>query len=811
MLEAIIKRLRFDKRGVSNVIVVMLSLVLVVIVVGNVVLWSYQMNQLDLERIQESVTVSNVTRVTRSSWFTAKNEYTISAGSRLSGSFTDTESLDSSYETFREEKTQVFNPSSYVPGESTTYVSGNILSLTSNDDAYMNFRSYPNYEVKYQESLEIGITTSTTYQDKVSMSFTPQVTADFAVVATAEVQGSSTNYQTKAQLIVGSATYQELKYRVKDITDWYPFCGLKRLRLDGGTSYSVKIQFCTSNVAGTAYIRNARIIIISLQSEYAESEGLSTTSSTSWQDKTTLSFTPPIDGDYLIVGSANYRGSNTNYYTKIQLIQDDMIVHVDTVGRPGADTTASYYTFGVMRKVNLNASQHNFKIQYCASAPPAIAGINYAHLLAIKLTQFDNNSYAESEAESIPAASNAWYDKVANTYTADASSYLMIGSISYKSGSTSYSVGLDFQTESVSRQSPLAELRDATTYESAFFMTSQTLGAGIKTDKIRWMGESTSARVKSARLISCKLPILTQTAEVEFTGNSNTQNWTQLEWTIDSSFTTADVATTFQLYNFQTSQYPSGGDGYMSDTIGLADMTRNQTITSSPADFRDFGGNWKVRIRGIKATDTQFELKADWIEFKPTTSDIYRLDISNSFSIDLSTYPLGYIHGIEISIRYNATENAEKWFLKAYNWTASSFSDAGFNNTQGNQPVLNAWNDYAINVTDRWANYVSNNGTILLRFLDEGLSMNQTVAEVDFLAVRAIIDGARFDLRNSSPLTTHIVAIWIANSTNHQRYEANLFINSGEAAIYVRSDLKLPADDFITKVVTERGNISVFP
>jgi hypothetical protein len=38
MLEAIIKRLKHNKNGVSNVIVVMLSLILIVVIVANVVL-----------------------------------------------------------------------------------------------------------------------------------------------------------------------------------------------------------------------------------------------------------------------------------------------------------------------------------------------------------------------------------------------------------------------------------------------------------------------------------------------------------------------------------------------------------------------------------------------------------------------------------------------------------------------------------------------------------------------------------------------------------------------------------------------------
>lgn len=99
----------------------------------------------------------------------------------------------------------------------------------------------------------------------------------------------------------------------------------------------------------------------------------------------------------------------------------------------------------------LDTTLHNFKIQYCSSGTSGIAGMNYAHIAAIKLSQFDVNYYAENEAESLPSASNTWYDKVVNTYSADAGDYLIMGSISYMSGFTSNSVGLDFQAESTSR------------------------------------------------------------------------------------------------------------------------------------------------------------------------------------------------------------------------------------------------------------------------------------------------------------------------------------------------------------------------
>ena len=60
MLKAIIRHLKSDERGISTVIVVMLSLILIVVIVSNVVLWSYQMNQFDWERMQEKIEIISV-------------------------------------------------------------------------------------------------------------------------------------------------------------------------------------------------------------------------------------------------------------------------------------------------------------------------------------------------------------------------------------------------------------------------------------------------------------------------------------------------------------------------------------------------------------------------------------------------------------------------------------------------------------------------------------------------------------------------------------------------------------------------------
>jgi hypothetical protein len=175
----------------------------------------------------------------------------------------------------------------------------------------------------------------------------------------------------------------------------------------------------------------------------------------------------------------------------------------------------------------------------------------------------------------------------------------------------------------------------------------------------------------------------------------------------------------------------------------------------------------------------------------------------------LSTYPLASIETVEIQLRYRADDAGEKWYLKAYNWTAATYSDNGFNSTAGHTPTT-GWDYYTVILTDQWSSYVQNNGTIYVNVVDAGSDGTQTTIDIDFLGVRVGIDWTRFTFENDGSLTAHLVSLWINNSTIHQRYDINVFINSGETLNYTRSDISLPSGEYTVKVVTKRGNTAVF-
>jgi hypothetical protein len=125
------------------------------------------------------------------------------------------------------------------------------------------------------------------------------------------------------------------------------------------------------------------------------------------------------------------------------------------------------------------------------------------------------------------------------------------------------------------------------------------------------------------------------TSEVEFTGSSNTQSWYQLVWTVDAAWTAASVTVTIQVYNYTLGGYSTSGNGYNSYTSSSTantDETKTQTITINPTSFRDASGNWKTKVKGVKITTTQFDFKADWVEFKSSHYIEYTVSTEFLFS-----------------------------------------------------------------------------------------------------------------------------------------------------------------------------------
>lgn len=240
------------------------------------------------------------------------------------------------------------------------------------------------------------------------------------------------------------------------------------------------------------------------------------------------------------------------------------------------------------------------------------------------------------------------------------------------------------------------------------------------------------------------------------------------------------------------------------------ELTNTESLTRSSwsTTEEEYATNVGTKVSGAY-TDTQI-VNGTYETFREsnTTQDSYGLDLTGACTLNLTAYPRTSLNSLEIQIRYRASDSLERWFLKAYNWTKMEYSDAGFNTTAGDLPT-SQFRFHTVNLTNAWQSYMQSNGTVRVKFCDMQLDANQTTVDIDFLGVRAVIDGARFSLRNQGSITCHVVAIWIVNSTKHERYSADFFLNSGAISDYVRLDISLPKTGCIVRVVTERGNIAI--
>ena len=878
-MQAITKRLKRGKRGISTVIVVMLSLVLVVIIVSNVVLWNFQMNQLDIDRMQETLSLTNVARTT-TPWLTAQNEFSISAGKILSGTYTDTKVSDGLHETFREEPqgSEGFNPSSYLTVGSTSYVSGSITNLISNDGVYMNFRSY---------SSTLQTDAFIAYRDNATATIDAPKERTWTGASTAwgsqddlPTAGSPVRWVRVAYCPLESRSYEKIVVTLSDD-------GYLDAYIWDGTTWTVTNDIASPGTTANAYKcfdvayekTSGRALLVYSRGTTTNEIGYTIwTYGSGWGSEQLLDL-PYTSGIVRWVSLASCPGTRADTGDDNEIALMYLDANVDVYGYTwNGSTWGNMSATAVWDATAAIATEECIAVEYEQTTGEAMfiwadststdfyyrtwngAALSSNTLLDITTAGGVGNWVtlkadpvsddllfmvvdAGSDLNTAYWDGSAWTARAEHDATVDTNAQrpadfawepaggkgLLVwgttaGQITYKTFTAPDTWGPQQNPTMGANIHPWIQLRTNTRSIAGDTLILGAVLEGTVFDlgAIRWDG--TTFTIIGTNTITADTTVITYecfeirfrifepptqfTCEVELSGTANAQNWTQLEWTADLAFTTPNVTTTIQLYNFATSQYPTIGDGYMADSIGQTDVTRNQTITANPTYFRDSGNKWKIKITGTKTDTVPFELKIDWVRFKVAPSDSCRLDINNSFIIDPATYPRSDIYGIEIRIRYNVTGNGERWFLKAYNWAAASFSDAGFNTTGGSQPALGEWNEYAITVTAQWSEYVNGENVVRVEFFDEGLNTNQTVVGIDFLGVRATMSDAQVEIKNSSPLTIHIVAIWITDATNHQHYSVDLFLNSGESAEYAIESL--PQGAFVAKVVTERGNTAVF-
>ncbi len=171
------------------------------------------------------------------------------------------------------------------------------------------------------ESMGVSTTTSADFNDgnKVTATLTPATPGDYLIVADAQVKHSDTSTQAECQLLVDGNPFHKLVIRPRSTDAWVPWsCVLGAITSEAlgqfdATEHVLKIQFRTSDVADTASIRRARIVVLRLDTfknfYYAEALSRSFTVDASYVTKLTNAPTLANAGDHLIFAAAHIDGT----------------------------------------------------------------------------------------------------------------------------------------------------------------------------------------------------------------------------------------------------------------------------------------------------------------------------------------------------------------------------------------------------------------------------------------------------------------------------------------------------------------------
>ncbi|MEM3453433.1 MAG: hypothetical protein QW835_07420, partial [Candidatus Hadarchaeum sp.] len=271
-------------------------------------------------------------------------------------------------------ETKSYNPTNYNLLNNTKYISGTVNDLSSDDNStYLSFKSYPSAfsgDVQFAESeAQSTYNSSTTYQDKATLTWTPAVADNYLIIATAEIKRTSTNAArtTRAQLTIDGTSFAETYVADDTDTDTYrSFVAFKIANLTAA-SHTIKIQYGTTNTGNTATIKNARIIAMAIGNNFKLSEPSDgTTTSTSYTDIATLTFTPDITENWLILAHADVTNSTAANFNGVMLLVDE-----ENRGEFWSrQANASHYLSAAFHDVvSLSGgSSHTIKIQMKTSA-----------------------------------------------------------------------------------------------------------------------------------------------------------------------------------------------------------------------------------------------------------------------------------------------------------------------------------------------------------------------------------------------------------------------------------------------------------
>lgn len=403
-----------------------------------------------------------------------------------------------------------------ISGTPTTQQTSNFTArvtdnVSATDDQALSITvvvvSEPTYRMAAVDG-ETG-TSSTVWQNKVTLAFTPEIADDWVILGFAEFRYASTSYSGKVRLTIDGTTEAELMMEPISNVQYFSFQTAKVVNLSTA-AHTINIDYCSENTKATNYIRRARIIAIRkasllMASNAADSDAALTTTLT---DYVTLNFTPASTGDYLLLWSGELYANSTAYSTQVQAKLNGNVLDEALV--ESRDTT-DWWPFASYAVASCGTSQQAVTVTAAKeTGSSATHTIRRARAVAIRLSggRFSGYQSAVSDSEST-TQSTTYVEKLSKSWSVGtAADWLVLSSYRLANSSTSYQSHAQVQLDdSTVLSENVRRPQDTTDWMNAGAADVRELATGTRRLDVDFKASSVApiAKIKYVHLIAVPL------------------------------------------------------------------------------------------------------------------------------------------------------------------------------------------------------------------------------------------------------------------------------------------------------------------
>jgi hypothetical protein len=292
-----------------------------------------------------------------------------------------------------------------------------------------------------QQATQLTEVTSTSDSETTAVSLTASLVSGkkYALFVSLEVACTGFGTAWYFRDVTGSSARLGAGYRGQsDSTDYFAQGRVHVFTAPATASRQFDLTYVRVASSGTAKVRNARIVLLELgANDHAVVGSDVSTSSTSYVDAATLTFTPPSDGDYLLIGSGYIYNSRAG----ARLLLSDGSTAVNPEEDVALTTTSGGDVWGAIWKETLTASSKTIKVQ--ARSYSGTAGFAEPTLVALRLDDFHAAQVSQDDADD--AGTNTSYTTsqslAATGLDTAARDTIVLAALTISGSSTSLSVG----------------------------------------------------------------------------------------------------------------------------------------------------------------------------------------------------------------------------------------------------------------------------------------------------------------------------------------------------------------------------------